>query len=196
MRFQLARQVTYLFPHPSKYTEHFASDTNEVYIQLAESPTMDATVNAVTTWVSNHPYQTAMHAANVVILCTPAAITVPVFSALGFSAAGPAAGIASVCFQWIDKADASQAQQQVARWATSASYLLVASMQQCKALPWVAMEQASLLAQPKQVLWLLRRWRGSLDGQAEEVVDRLKALWRLRVWSYFGTGTMLTLWVE
>jgi hypothetical protein len=58
---------------------------------------MDA-VNAVTTWVTNHPYQTAMHIANGVILCTPAAVTVPIFSALGFSAAGPAAGNALTRF--------------------------------------------------------------------------------------------------
>jgi hypothetical protein len=43
-------------------------------------------------WVTEHPYQTAMHVANGVILCTPAAVTVPIFSALGFSTVGPAAG--------------------------------------------------------------------------------------------------------
>lgn len=59
---------------------------------------MDATVNAVTTWVTDHPYQTAMHVANGVILCTPAAVTVPIFSALGFSAVGPAAGNAPARF--------------------------------------------------------------------------------------------------
>lgn len=37
-----------------------------------------------------------MHVANGVILCTPAAINVPVFGALSFSAAGPAAGMALV----------------------------------------------------------------------------------------------------
>jgi hypothetical protein len=47
---------------------------------------------AVKEWVTEHPYQTAMHVANGVILCTPAAVTVPIFSALGFTAAGPAAG--------------------------------------------------------------------------------------------------------
>jgi hypothetical protein len=46
----------------------------------------------VLTWITDHPYQSAFHAFNGVILCTPAAITVPIFSALGFSAAGPAAG--------------------------------------------------------------------------------------------------------
>lgn len=53
---------------------------------------MNAAFNAVTGWITDHPYQTAMHVANGVILCTPAAITVPVFSALGFSTVGPAAG--------------------------------------------------------------------------------------------------------
>jgi hypothetical protein len=43
-------------------------------------------------WVTEHPYQTAMHVANGVIVCTPAAVTVPIFTALGFTAAGPAAG--------------------------------------------------------------------------------------------------------
>jgi hypothetical protein len=43
-------------------------------------------------WITEHPYQAAMHAANAVIVYTPAAVTVPIFSALGFSTIGPAAG--------------------------------------------------------------------------------------------------------
>lgn len=43
-------------------------------------------------WVTEHPYQTALHVGNAVVLCTPAAATVPFFSALGFSSAGPTAG--------------------------------------------------------------------------------------------------------
>ncbi|KAF2191559.1 hypothetical protein K469DRAFT_656577 [Zopfia rhizophila CBS 207.26] len=43
-------------------------------------------------WVIAHPYQTALHAVNGVIFCTPAAATVPFFNTLGFTAAGPAAG--------------------------------------------------------------------------------------------------------
>ncbi|KAF2821362.1 hypothetical protein CC86DRAFT_459030 [Ophiobolus disseminans] len=42
-------------------------------------------------WIAQHPYQTAFHVVNGVVLFTPAAITVPFFSALGFSAVGPAA---------------------------------------------------------------------------------------------------------
>jgi hypothetical protein len=44
-------------------------------------------------WVTEHPFQTVVHIANGVILCTPAAITAPIFSALGFSALGPASGV-------------------------------------------------------------------------------------------------------
>jgi hypothetical protein len=47
---------------------------------------------AVKNWVAEHPYQTAMHVANGVILCTPAAVTVPLFSAIGMTTQGPAAG--------------------------------------------------------------------------------------------------------
>lgn len=43
-------------------------------------------------WVCEHPYQTAMHTVNAALLVTPAAATVPIFNALGFSAAGPIAG--------------------------------------------------------------------------------------------------------
>ena len=49
--------------------------------------------SAVAAWVAVHPYQTALHAVNGVILLTPAAVTVPIFSALGFTASGPAAGM-------------------------------------------------------------------------------------------------------
>ncbi|KAF1994189.1 hypothetical protein P154DRAFT_39174 [Amniculicola lignicola CBS 123094] len=46
----------------------------------------------VTDWIAAHPYQSAFHVVNGVILVTPAAATVPFFSAMGFTAAGPAAG--------------------------------------------------------------------------------------------------------
>jgi hypothetical protein len=46
-------------------------------------------------WVTEHPYQTVVHIANGVILCTPAAITAPIFSTLGFSALGPASGMST-----------------------------------------------------------------------------------------------------
>lgn len=53
--------------------------------------TMNAT-QAVLDWIAAHPYQTAFHVVNGVIICTPAAATVPFLSAMGFSAAGPVAG--------------------------------------------------------------------------------------------------------
>ncbi|CAA9963312.1 hypothetical protein PTMSG1_06680 [Pyrenophora teres f. maculata] len=43
-------------------------------------------------WITAHPYQTVFHVVNGVILLTPAAATVPFFSALGLSAGGPVAG--------------------------------------------------------------------------------------------------------
>ncbi|KAF1935234.1 hypothetical protein EJ02DRAFT_460561 [Clathrospora elynae] len=43
-------------------------------------------------WISAHPYQTFFHVVNGVVLLTPAAATVPFFSALGLSAGGPIAG--------------------------------------------------------------------------------------------------------
>ena len=57
--------------------------------------------SAVAAWVAVHPYQTALHAVNGVILLTPAAVTVPIFSALGFTASGPAAGMS---FFYYDRA--------------------------------------------------------------------------------------------
>jgi hypothetical protein len=45
---------------------------------------------------------------------------VPVFSALRFSAAGPAAGIDPIYFDKVKTTDASQEPQQVVSWATSA----------------------------------------------------------------------------
>lgn len=44
-------------------------------------------------WIAAHPYQTAFHVVNGVIICTPAAATVPIFAAMGFTATGPVAGV-------------------------------------------------------------------------------------------------------
>ncbi|KAH6625796.1 hypothetical protein C7974DRAFT_312821 [Boeremia exigua] len=55
---------------------------------------MNAT-QAVIDWISAHPYQTAFHVVNGVIICTPAAATVPFLSALGFGATGPISGSAA-----------------------------------------------------------------------------------------------------
>lgn len=52
---------------------------------------MNAT-QAIVDWIAAHPYQTAFHIVNGVIMCTPAAATVPFLSAMGFSATGPVAG--------------------------------------------------------------------------------------------------------
>lgn len=52
---------------------------------------MNAT-KVVLDWIVAHPYQTAFQVVNGVIICTPAAATVPVLAALGFGANGPAAG--------------------------------------------------------------------------------------------------------
>jgi hypothetical protein len=46
----------------------------------------------VTNWIIAHPYQTALHAVNGVVLFTPAAATVPILTGLGFTRAGPRAG--------------------------------------------------------------------------------------------------------
>jgi ammonia channel protein AmtB len=46
-------------------------------------------------WIAAHPYQTFFHVVNGVVLLTPAAATVPLFSALGLSAGGPIAGASS-----------------------------------------------------------------------------------------------------
>lgn len=56
---------------------------------------MNAT-QAVLNWMAEHPYQTALHVANGVIICTPAAATVPFLSALGFGATGPLVGKDSI----------------------------------------------------------------------------------------------------
>ncbi|KAF1927477.1 uncharacterized protein M421DRAFT_180541 [Didymella exigua CBS 183.55] len=55
---------------------------------------MNAT-KVVLDWIVAHPYQTAFQVVNGVIICTPAAATVPVLAALGFGAGGPIAGSAA-----------------------------------------------------------------------------------------------------
>ena len=47
---------------------------------------------AVLDWIAAHPYQTAFQVVNGIIICTPAAATVPVLAALGFGTNGPIAG--------------------------------------------------------------------------------------------------------
>jgi hypothetical protein len=62
---------------------------------LLTTITMNATwplPAVVLTWITDHPYQSVFHAFNGIILCTPAAVTVPIFSVLGFGAVGPTAG--------------------------------------------------------------------------------------------------------
>ena len=51
-----------------------------------------AATQALIDWISAHPYQTFLHVVNGVVLLTPAAATIPFFSALGLSAGGPVAG--------------------------------------------------------------------------------------------------------
>lgn len=73
---------------------------------------MNAT-QAVLDWIAAHPYQTAFQVANGIIICTPAAATVPVLAALGFGASGPTAGktsfgrssltASSICFRQADE---------------------------------------------------------------------------------------------
>ncbi|KAF2792366.1 hypothetical protein K505DRAFT_246800 [Melanomma pulvis-pyrius CBS 109.77] len=43
-------------------------------------------------WITEHPYQTALHVVNGVVLLTPAAATILILSTLGFTSVGPAAG--------------------------------------------------------------------------------------------------------
>ncbi|KAH7374298.1 hypothetical protein BKA66DRAFT_534063 [Pyrenochaeta sp. MPI-SDFR-AT-0127] len=50
---------------------------------------------ALLAWIAAHPYQTLFHVVNGVVLFTPAAATVPFFSALGLSASGPVSGSAA-----------------------------------------------------------------------------------------------------
>jgi hypothetical protein len=49
-------------------------------------------VKAIVDWITAHPYQTAFLVVNGMIIVTPAAATVPILSAMGFSATGPVAG--------------------------------------------------------------------------------------------------------
>lgn len=48
---------------------------------------------ALLEWIAAHPYQTFFHVVNGAVLLTPAAATVPFFSAIGLSAGGPVAGM-------------------------------------------------------------------------------------------------------
>ena len=51
-----------------------------------------AAAQSLINWITAHPYQAFLHVVNGVVLLTPAAATVPLFSVLGFSAGGPVAG--------------------------------------------------------------------------------------------------------
>jgi hypothetical protein len=57
---------------------------------------------AIFDWITEHPYQTALHVVNGVVLWTPAALTVPFFSAIGFGTAGPAASMSFYFFYIIN----------------------------------------------------------------------------------------------
>ncbi|KAF2714710.1 hypothetical protein K504DRAFT_395321 [Pleomassaria siparia CBS 279.74] len=46
-------------------------------------------------WIAAHPYQTALHVVNGVVMFTPAAAMVPILNTLGFTSLGPAAGSAA-----------------------------------------------------------------------------------------------------
>jgi hypothetical protein len=72
--------------------------TDQAYAETLGSVFANATATVNTTavleWIAAHPYQTFFHVVNGVILVTPAAATVPIFSLLGFSSLGPVAGSA------------------------------------------------------------------------------------------------------
>jgi len=86
------------------------SKTYKIHSHLSSSPTqpgsllaaMDSPGNitmaaqlALLDWIKEHPYQTFFHVVNGVVLLTPAAATVPFFSAIGLGAGGPVAGASS-----------------------------------------------------------------------------------------------------
>lgn len=83
----------------------FSSSTISTLL-FARATNMNAT-QAVLDWITAHPYQTAFHVVNGVIMCTPAAATVPFLSALGYGASGPIAGTFGA--------------QHFARWRSNAS---------------------------------------------------------------------------
>lgn len=94
-------------PHPTSLSTAIIRIVASSYIRLRASihsskfhytrpvfkqpPPMNAT-QAVLDWIAAHPYQTAFHIVNGVIICTPAAATVPFLAALGFGTTGPVAG--------------------------------------------------------------------------------------------------------
>lgn len=58
---------------------------------IKRSLKMNAT-QTVLDWIAAHPYQTAFQVVNGIIICTPAAATVPVLAALGLGTIGPISG--------------------------------------------------------------------------------------------------------
>jgi hypothetical protein len=83
------RAVFYSSPHVA--TRVRSSRDYPVRPLIKRAPKMNAT-QAVLDWIAAHPYQTAFQVVNGMIICTPAAATVPVLAALGFGANGPIAG--------------------------------------------------------------------------------------------------------
>jgi hypothetical protein len=73
-------------PAVNATTTAVAASTKVILDQIAPS------VKAIVDWINAHPYQTAFLVVNGVIIATPAAATVPILSAMGFSATGPVAG--------------------------------------------------------------------------------------------------------
>lgn len=59
---------------------------------IARKPSKMNATQAVLDWIAAHPYQTAFHIVNGVIVCTPAAASVPFLAALGFGTLGPTGG--------------------------------------------------------------------------------------------------------
>src|SRR5690242_13703145 len=111
---------------------------------------MNAT-QAIVDWIAAHPYQTAFHIVNGVIICTPAAATVPFLSAMGFSATGPVAGksYTTSTAKYAHVAHV-KARPRLLSCRTSPLCLLEAFMRQLRAQLWAATERA-LLQVPRRL---------------------------------------------
>jgi hypothetical protein len=84
--------VTFILISPPESCSSVFLFVHNIDFTRARVTIMNAT-QAVLDWITAHPYQTAFHIVNGVIICTPAAAAVPFLSALGYGATGPIAGM-------------------------------------------------------------------------------------------------------
>lgn len=85
------------FEQAGKDVEKFAADATQELGKLAAGIDLDHLPDHVVKFVEENPVHMALLVLNVLLLVAPALTTAPLLGALGFTAAGPAAGMYEIC---------------------------------------------------------------------------------------------------